>query len=191
MAKLKPDQKNRKARGSKNRAKNADPNGANKKTKATPESLLAQATALLQTSQAEEALILARRALSILQPGAEPTISALPAINLLGEINIEIGDVDAARQCFTTAAALDPQGEIPESAGGGSEKFLWLAQLNEEGGINSVQWFEKGAGVLRKEISRLEQKPKEQSVQSSLLEKRAKLASALCGIAEVYMTDLS
>lgn len=189
MAKLKPQERSRSSKRAQKKSKKS--NGAGEKSQTTPESLLSQALVHLQTSQADEALILARRALAILRPGAQPTKSALPAINLMGEINIEIGDIDAARQCFMEAAALDPSGDVPESVGGGSEKFLWLAQLNEEGGAQSVQWFEKGAIVLRKEISQLEKMEMGPIERSSLLEKRAKLASALCGIAEVYMTDLS
>lgn len=65
------------------------------------------------------------------------------------------------------------------------EKYLWLAQLSEEGGEESVGWFEKGAEILRRDVgdSSLSEEAKE--------EKRKKLAGALCGIIEIYMTDLS
>ncbi|KAF2089130.1 hypothetical protein K490DRAFT_38359 [Saccharata proteae CBS 121410] len=166
-------------------------NGSNKKTKSDPQQLLAEAVALLHTSQPDEALVLARRALALLQPAAEePTVAALPALNLLGEINVELGDAETAREYFLVAAALDESGAVPEVAGGGAEKFLWLAQLCEDGGAESVAWFDKGAEVLRREIGELEGKNGD-DVELQLEEKKTKLANALCGVVEVYMTDLS
>lgn len=162
-----------------------DPRSSSFKPKPTPASLLAQATALLHTSQPDDALPLALRALALSQPDpSNPTPKALPALNLLAEINLELGDADEARTYFLQAVSLDPNGTIPESDGGGAEKFLWLAQLSEEGGHDSLQWFEKGAEILRRETSTLLD-------ESILLEKRKKLAGALCGIIELYMTDLS
>ncbi len=97
---------------------------------------------------------------------------------------------------------LDPDGAI-----GDADKFLWLAQLSEHGGRDSVEWFSRGATVLRREIAgmgakaaqgerdRKEGKPPSQSQAAQLQaqedEKRKNLAGALCGIIEVYMTDLS
>ena len=183
MGKTKPQDR---ARRSKN-AKNGTSNGTPKKPKASPEALLIQAAALLQTSQPEDALVAARRALNLLQPTSEPTLAALPALNLLGEINIELGDPDSAKEAFQVAVALDQEGEHD-----GAEKFLWLAQLNEEGGAESVRWFEKGIEVLKREIEGLESKlVKNAEVTEALEEKKQKTATALCGIAEVYMTDLS
>ena len=145
MAKTKPQNRTRKAKtASKNGASGAAP----KKPKTSPETLLLQAASLLQTSQPEEALVSARRALNLLQPTDEPTLAVLPALNLLGEINIELGDPEAARETFLAAIALDPEGEHD-----GAEKFLWLAQLSEEGGAESVRWFEKGIAVLKRDAS--------------------------------------
>ncbi|KAJ8110052.1 hypothetical protein ONZ43_g5979 [Nemania bipapillata] len=79
--------------------------------------------------------------------------------------------------------------------GGGAEKFLSLAQLSEEGGKDSVGWFEKGAAALKARIQALEsakEKGKSGDEQTMLLEElRKKLAMTLCSVAEVYMTDLS
>jgi tetratricopeptide (TPR) repeat protein len=182
MAKTKPAER---------KAKKTTKTGASKepkKPKASPEELLIQAATLLHTSQPEEALVAARRALNILQPdNSKPSVAALPALNLLGEINVELGDPEAARDAFQSATEIDPEG-----VNDGAEKFLWLAQLNEEGGAESVRWFEKGIEVLKREIGELEGKlVKKTEVQELLEEKRQKIANALCGIAEVYMTDLS
>ena len=102
-----------KPHGSSKKSKNSS--AANKKPKMTAPQLLAQATALLQTSQADEALVAARRAYALLHPDPEhtaPTAAALPALTLLGEINVELGDIDTARDYFLVAAALDEDGAV-------------------------------------------------------------------------------
>ncbi|KAH3918193.1 hypothetical protein HBH56_033040 [Parastagonospora nodorum] len=178
MAKTKPQDK---------KSKKSGKNGTSSKPKASPEELLIQAATLLQTSQPEEALVAAKRALNLLQPSSTPSAAALPALNLLGEINVELGDPESAREAFEAAIAIDPQGTSD-----GAEKFLWMAQLNEEGGAASVSWFEKGVAVLKAEIGELEGKlVKKAEVTDLLEEKKQKVANSLCGIAEVYMTDLS
>jgi tetratricopeptide (TPR) repeat protein len=180
MAKTKPQDRARKS-------KKSSTNGTSKKPKATPESLLVESATLLATSQPEEALVAAKRALALLQPTPDPTTESLPALNILGEIHVELGDPDSARAVFLAAAALDEDGTLD-----GAEKFLWLAQLDEEGGAESVRWFEKGIEVLKMEIGELEAKlANKVDVAEALEEKRIKMANALCGTAEVYMTDLS
>jgi len=155
----------------------------------SPDTLLAQAETLLHTGRPAEALPLATKALAILQP---PTPASLPALTLLAETHLDLGLPSTARAHFLTAAALDPDGSIPSSKGGGAEKFLWLAQLSEEGGRDSVQWFEKGAEVLRREIMKTVEADDEESEAGDAVENMMKrLASALCGIVEIYMTDLS
>lgn len=152
-----------------------------------PSKLLDQATILLQTGQADGALGLAQQALDN-APANSP--AQLSALNLVGEIYVELGDIDTAREQFLRAVELDPTGTIPESQGGGAEKFLWLAQLSESGGKDSVQWFEKGVSALRHVIEQLEANAGPQNA-IELDGKKRKLANALCGVAEIYMTDLS
>lgn len=149
--------------------------------------LLEKATVLLQTGQADSALPLAQRVLEISEQSSPNTLLAL---NLVAEIYVELGEIDAARQNFLHATQLDPDGTIPESEGGGAEKFLWLAQLSEDGGADSVAWYEMGVSALRHVIQLLEQNG-EDGKASLLEEKRKKLAVALCGVVEIYMTDLS
>ncbi|KAK5694107.1 hypothetical protein LTR97_009728 [Elasticomyces elasticus] len=161
--------------------------------KETPEQLYAAAIELVEQSSPEEALKKAKKLWLQVQNGS--VTEALPALNLLGEISIELGDGDGARGYFKKAVALDPSGEIPEAMGGGAEKFLWLAQLCEEGGQASVDWFERGVKALQVEIAAIEGgKVKgydEEALLMMRVEKKRKLATALCGIVEVYMTDLS
>jgi len=192
MAKTKPSNKKFKKRDKSVLNRVA---GSPSKTSTPPESpsiLLTQATAILQQGNIAGAVKPAERALSLLGPESE---EALPALNLLGEIHIELGEIDAARQYFLQAAAIDEDGTIGEDVGGGAEKFLWLAQLSEQGGQDSVEWFEKGAVSLRIQIQVIQQLLDQRKIgkeaEALLEEKRRKLAGALCAVVEVYMTDLS
>lgn len=156
----------------------------------TPQSLLSQAIDFLYASEPNRALPLAQQALDLLRSSSVPALEESPVLNLIAEINLELGDIDAARQSFLTAASLEPTGSKEELLGGGAEKFLWLAQLSEEGGRESVGWFEKGISVLKRAIDGLQQSVGPETA-SLLKEKKLKLANALCGVVEVYMTDLS
>ena len=153
-----------------------------------PYALLAQAAESLQTGDAEGALPSAQEAVSLLTSSEAPSPTALSALTLLGQIQIELGKPDAAREAFVAAATLDPDGSVPEEQGGGAEKFLWLGQLSEDGGEDSIKWFEFGATVLEREIAVLRVQPgKEEDLEDRI----RKLSSALCGMIEVWMTDLS
>ncbi|BCR82857.1 ACL4 family protein [Aspergillus chevalieri] len=156
----------------------------NSKMNEDPTKLLEQATLLLQTGQADEALSVAQRALEL------ASNSPLSALNTVAEVYIELGEIDVAREHFLRAVELDPNGTIPESQGGGAEKFLWLSQLSEQGGQDSVKWFEKGVSSLRHTIQQLEGTNDPENL-ATLEEKKRKMANALCGVAEIYMTDLS
>lgn len=152
--------------------------------------MLAETEELVREGRAEDALPTALRALDTVREaaGGEITATSLPALNAVAEIYVELGNAAAAHGYFLQAVSLDPDGRIPEPQGGGAEKFLWLAQLSDEGGQDSVEWFERGAAVLRREIGALGDGGDRVGQED---EKRKKLAGALCGIIEVYMTDLS
>jgi tetratricopeptide (TPR) repeat protein len=189
MAKTKPNNKKAKKRDKSVLNKVAASPSKPSTPPASPYALLAEASSYLQQGNIEEAIRPAQRALEVLDPESE---EALPALNLLGEIHIELGDIGSARQYFLQAASIDEDGTVGEDIGGGAEKFLWLAQLSEDGGQDSVDWFEKGASSLRTQIQALLGRKKiDAEVEAMLLEKRRKLAVALCGVVEVYMTDLS
>lgn len=187
MAKTKASKEQRQSQ------KSAKMANGHSKPKETPEQLYASAITLVEQSQPEEALKTAKKLLAQVKNGG--ATEKLPALNLLGEISVECGDVESARQYFEQAVALDLEGAVPESMGGGAEKFLWLAQLCEEGGKASVGWFERGAKALQAEIATLESGAvtglDEESLMFTRIEKKRKLANALCGAVEVYMTDLS
>jgi tetratricopeptide (TPR) repeat protein len=159
----------------------------------SPEQLYAAALTFIEQQQPAEALQQALKLYEIVQNRS--VTEALPALNLLGEISVELGEVDTARGYFEQAVKLDPMGTVGGALADGAEKFLWLAQLAEEGGKHSVAWFEKGAQALQNEIAALESGQATGLDEEALLllrvEKKRKLANALCGIVEVYMTDLS
>ncbi|KAF3388606.1 putative assembly chaperone of rpl4 [Penicillium rolfsii] len=186
MGKPRPQKK----KSSKSRTKSVlGPGGSISKSKMSqdPSTLLDQATILLQTGRADEALPIAQQALDLATNNASVQ---LQAINLLGEISVELGEIETAREYFLRAVEQDPNGSIPESEGGGAEKFMWLAQLSEQGGKDSVQWFEKGVSSLRQTLQSLQGKTGAEEV-ALAEEKKVKLSNALCAVAEIYMTDLS
>ncbi|KAK3394534.1 hypothetical protein B0H63DRAFT_49168 [Podospora didyma] len=156
--------------------------------------LLSTATALLEIGEVVEA---AKAARTVYEHIGESGRQAGAALSLLGQINIEMGEIDQAREYLTAAVKVDEAGTLPEELGGGPEKFLWLAQLSEDGGHDSVSWYERGASALRAQIQTLTDtldsplpltRPQREAIVN---EKRRKLADTLCAVAEVYMTDLS
>ena len=168
------------------------------------EELVAEAANLLEQSQPELALPLAEEALRRLEAErnspSEPSIdhllqlaaqgkTTLPtALSVAAEVHLALGDASPARSYFERAAKIDPDGALVSA-----DPWLWLAQLCEEGGQKSIQYFERGCEVLRNEIEVLQESlPDDDQDGSAILDERsAKLAAALCGMAEVYMTDLS
>jgi hypothetical protein len=74
-----------------------------------------------------------------------------------------------------------------------AQPWLWLAQLCEEGGRESIAHFEKATEVLRNQIEVLEDEEARAVENNDLVlnKKRSELADALAAMAEVYMTDLS
>jgi tetratricopeptide (TPR) repeat protein len=151
--------------------------------------LLADAETQYEVGNLDEAIALASKALEQTGEGGDYELKAL---NLLGVLNVEDGEVEEAREYFLRAVKLDEEGILEEKIGGGPEKFLFLAQLSEEGGQDSVQWFERGASALRKQIQTLNDVANRTPEQQAALdEMQSKLGGVLCAVAEVYMTDLS
>jgi tetratricopeptide (TPR) repeat protein len=183
MGKSRPPEKNKLATG---KRKKSAMNGKSK----SPAQLLVEAVSLLHTSEPQAALQLATAALRTFRTKSDK-FEQLPALSILGEICVELGDIPAAITYFTQAADIDADGDVSEERGGGPEKFFWLAQLSEEGGLDSVKWYQKGADNLRKQIASLAAQDNNEEAEALLDEQRVKLASALCSIAEIYMTDLS
>ncbi|KAI0012918.1 TPR-like protein [Xylariaceae sp. FL0662B] len=184
MAPRRPDKKSKKRQQA---AISRAASGSSKPV--SPQVLVKAAEYQLSEGNVQDATTLAEKALDQSATGSDDALSAL---NLLGQINVETGEFEAARGFFLRAAAIDEDGSKDEAAGGGPEKFLCLAQLSEDGGKDSVGWFEKGAAALKKQILALEETRRKSDEQVMRLDElKKKLAMTLCSVAEVYMTDLS
>ncbi|KAM3510202.1 hypothetical protein MY10362_000120 [Beauveria mimosiformis] len=165
------------------------PSRPEKKEKPSAGALLDDAETLFEVGNIEEAISLADKALATTGEGGD---FELRAVNLLALLHIEDGEVEEARSFFERAANIDKNGEMDEKVGGGPDKFLFLAELSEEGGQDTVKWFDRGATALRKQIQNLDSiSNKTPEQQAAYDEKQKKLGGVLCAVAEVYMTDLS
>ncbi|KAJ3483704.1 hypothetical protein NLG97_g7246 [Lecanicillium saksenae] len=122
------------------------PSRPEKKDKSDAGSLLDDAETLFEVGNIEEAIGIADKALETTGAGGD---FELRAVNLLALLHIEDGDVEEARSFFERAASIDKDGDIDEKVGGGPEKFLFLAELSEEGGQDTVKWFDRAGGIRR------------------------------------------
>ncbi|KAH9891532.1 TPR-like protein [Xylariomycetidae sp. FL2044] len=155
----------------------------------SPHILVRAAEYQLQEGNIQDAASLVDKAL---EQSSSKSDDELSALNLLGHIHLELGDFNTAKSYFLRATAIDSDGSKSEEVGGGPEKFLCLAQLSDEGGKDSVKWFEKGAAALKNQIQILEGTRRRSDEQEMALgELQKKLAMTLCSVAEVFMTDLS
>ncbi len=165
------------------------PSRPEKKDKSDAGAILDDAETLFEVGNVEEAIGLADKALATTGAGGD---FELRAVNLLALLHIEDGEVEEARSFFERAANIDKDGDMDEKVGGCPEKFLFLAELSEEGGQDTVKWFDRGATSLRKQIQTLgnisNKTPEQQAIYE---EKQKKLGGVLCAVTEVYMTDLS
>ncbi len=156
-----------------------------------PTELIAEATKALTEGDALGALGPAQQALDSSTPAFAGAIHSL-----LGQIYLDLGDPARARSHLTAATRADPDGALPDAQGGGVDKFLYLAQLDDAGGRASVVWFERGAAALRARIASLKEAAQagggaDARAEAEAEARRSKLAEVLCAVAEVYMTDLS
>ncbi|KAI1446432.1 TPR-like protein [Annulohypoxylon stygium] len=188
MAPRRPDKKSKKQKGAVSRAAGGDAKSVSAQV------LVKAAEFQLQEGNVQDAAALAQKAL---EQAVTDSDDQLLALNFLGQINLELGDFETARTHFLAAVEIDGEGDKSEDVGGGPEKFLCLAQLSEEGGRDSVGWFERGAKALKALIAKREEaaSSRRKSVDAEeamvLDELKKKLAMTLCSVAEVYMTDLS
>ena len=158
--------------------------------------LLTEATTLLEQSQPEFAIPIVEEALRRLEEernskdstAEKPDEITVPAVLVLaGETHVTLSNVLQAQNYFRRATALDPDAVIVSA-----EPWLWLAQLSDVGGTDSIQHYEKAIAILRREIGVLQpQAAQDTDIEILLDEKKLKLAEALCSMIEVYMTDLS
>lgn len=164
------------------------------------EILLEEAATHLEHSQPEQALPLIQEALkrleadkaayadidTLLKAAAQEKATFPQALTLGGDICLALGDVDKARVQFELAVQIDPNGALISA-----EPYLQLAQLCEDGGKKSIYYFDKAIEVMKNEIEVLDEQMDIEGTQEVLDSLRSSIADALCGMTEVYMTDLS
>jgi tetratricopeptide (TPR) repeat protein len=195
MAKIKPPpngsntkkKKKRGASGDLGGHHHADGSTAMKKKPETPEQLHFRATEFLSELQVDKALPIAQKALERyreIYPNEERAV--YPALLLLGQIYLARGEINLSREHYLKATNIDPEGWKT-----GAEPFLWCAQLSEEGGEDSIRWFEKGCAILRRELKVLEENYGIEEAEEEIVKTRQQLGEALCSMTEIYMTDLS
>ena len=227
MAKTRPasHKKGKKNKSSSRSGASASPSAS--RPSKSPRVYVEEAEIAMTQGDVEIALTAARKAQKSLEDarsGASNNIVidgvGLAAVySLVGEIHLENGDVGEARASLARAVELDTDGTLPDTLGGGVDKYLYLAQLSEEGGHDSLKWFQQGveglrarAGQLHKEIESERRKNKksrttktassmdgedgddDEDVDDATIELtiiNGKLAQILCAMAEVWMTDLS
>lgn len=99
--------------------------------------LIANARALLQTSQAEKAL-------ELLAPEVDKQTTNVPYLQIFGETLLENNDVETAYDVLMKACELDPE------AAQGTEKFFYLGQIiGGQDGLNSL---DIGLNKLSKQV---------------------------------------
>lgn len=143
------------------------------------ESLLSQGREFLDSAEPQQTIDL----LTPIALEQQNNPDLLPLYQLLGEAFLESGIPKEAYELFKTCAKLDPLGKE-----GGIEKFLWLGQLT--GDREGESWYEKGIEGLKQDLNSLNQKPTTPQVSQEIELKKRKLCEALCGIIEIWMTDL-
>ena len=141
-------------------------------------------------NQAREALFSLdyESARSIVHTALNQDSNHLGVLSLAGEIYVELDDYDTAREIFTRGAQLDESGEEHGVEEEPWVKYLWLAQLSEVGGHESLKMFEKGAKKLQAASKMLSSGSNSNQDQDQDLADR--LASVYSSIAELYMRDL-
>ena len=158
-----------------------------KKKPESPEQMHLKATDLFLQLQIDRDLSMAQKALDRFKEiYSDDPLACYPALLLLGEIHLARGEVDSSRNHYLKATELDPEGRRT-----GAPPFLWSAQLSEEGGEDSIRWFERACTILRRELKELEEKHGIEDAEAEIIKTRRQLGEALCSMTEVYMTDLS
>lgn len=93
-------------------------------------------------------------------------------LDAAGEILLELGQVEQAREVLTRSVQLNPRGSFCS--------YMYLGQLCQ--GVDAVSCYDRGIGLLRAEL--------ESATGDDALLLQAKLSESLSSKAELYMTDL-
>ncbi|XP_073533515.1 uncharacterized protein [Phyllobates terribilis] len=157
------------------RMKNRMQNKARKKTaeKYSIHQLLEKTEEYLDNFNFEMAQLFCQRALDL-----EP--ENLEILDMMGNICMELGNAEKAKQVFLKAVDLSPEK--------GHAKYMCLGQIH--GKEEALQYFQKGLDVM---ICAYQSQPQVSGAAnfSDEMEVTTKdLSAALCSVAEIYLTDL-
>lgn len=119
--------------------------------------VIANARALIQSSQADKALEL----LTPLMPENETSV---PFLQIFGEVLLETSDLENAYEVLTSACTLDAEAEL------GTEKFFYLGQII--GGADGIKYVDVGLAKLSDQLKLIQE---EQGERDFLLIQLAKL----------------
>ncbi|KAK7109107.1 uncharacterized protein [Littorina saxatilis] len=160
-------------------AKNADKQSSNKPSaNSSPaysiDELLDKAEHFIDEFQYELAQKFCQRAL-------EQDADNVRALETSGSLLLELGNSEAAKQCFGRAMEVSPDE--------GYSKYMYLGQLFE--GAQAVECFQKGIELMLKE----KEAKQAQELAAACRESTEgpsdqELSSAYCSVAEIYLTDL-
>ncbi|KNE68255.1 hypothetical protein AMAG_12929 [Allomyces macrogynus ATCC 38327] len=128
-----------------------------------PETALPLATALVERGELAEALQLAQHVLS-----SYPT--HLTTLELVGTLLLDLGKPVEAKSAFDRYVAVDQNN---------ASVLLYLAQLSAA--KDAVAWYQRAGQVLEAKLA---------AAGGDVAELKEKISEALCGIAEIYLTDL-
>lgn len=119
--------------------------------------VIANARALIQSSQSDKALEL----LTPLMPENETSV---PFLQIFGEVLLETSDLENAYEVLTSACTLDAEAEL------GTEKFFYLGQII--GGFDGTKYVDVGLAKLSDQLKLIQE---EQGERDFLLIQLAKL----------------
>lgn len=140
-------------------------------------SLIQRSRAALEEGEIETAHGFASRANFLIPKDSINT----QAIELLGELNIELEKFEDACECFLEAIRRR-ENVAPEDFELGEEgKFLWMGQLSSE--EDSQKWYLKGVEVLQGILERTMDDEQRTTI-------REKLCTSYCSVTELFLTDL-
>jgi tetratricopeptide (TPR) repeat protein len=140
-------------------------------------SLCSRSRTALEEGELTTARELASRACEIL-PKDSPNVHP---IELLGEINIELGEPEQARECFLEAVRRREDVAGGKLEAGEEGKFLWLGQLSSE--EEAEKWYNLGADTLIRFIESTTDDEKRKPIHD-------KICEVYCSLIELYLTDL-
>ena len=96
------------------------------------------------------------------------------ALETSASLLLEMGNMDAARQCFGRAISVQPDS--------GHEKYMCMGQLLT--GMDAIKCFQKGIELMQKLLAESENAAAEKPDVDT-----KDIARAYCNVAEIYLTD--